>query len=181
MRNRNIFHLLAVLLFMFLLMTGSFQSAQAAEFDKNGQLSKGEVVNDDLFTGADIVVVDGEVNGNLLASADSITINGIVNGNALLLGRTIVVSETAVINGNLFAGASTIEIAGQVTGSVFGGSAALMLKETAVVGSNIYYGGYSLEMDQGSQVGIDLFAGVYQAMLKGSITAMPNSGRVQWN
>ena len=170
MKNRNIFHLLAAFLIMFVLTTGSIQAVQAAEFDKDGQLSKEEVVNDDLFTGADIVVVDGEVNGNLLAAGNSITINGVVNGDALLMGRTIVISETAVINGNLIACSSTIEIAGQVTGSVFGGSAALILKETATVGSNVYYGGYSLETGQGSQIGIDLYAGVYQAMLKGIIT-----------
>lgn len=169
MSRKLVFRLGAAMLLAFTLLAGSLQPAQAAEFDPDGSLGAGEVVNDDLLTGANFITIDGVVNGNLLAAGSTITINGTVNGDAVLMANTIVISEGAVIDGNLVAGSATIDIAGQVTGSVFGGSAAMTLADTAVIGRNLYYGGYSLEQVQGSQVGMDLFAGVYQAMLKGSV------------
>lgn len=169
MNHKPVLRFAAALLLTFMLLGVSLQPTQAAEFDPDGSLGDGEVVNDDLFTAANFVTIDGVVNGNLLASGSTVTIHGTVNGDAVLIANSIYISEGAIIDGNLVVGSATIDIAGKVTGSVFGGSAAITLKESAVVGRNVYYGGYSLEQVKGSQVGADLFAGVYQAMLKGNV------------
>lgn len=164
--TQNIF--VFFLLFSLLFVAGN-DPVQAAEFVSSGSVDSETVIEDDLFISGDQVVIDGQIDGNLLASGNVVTVNGEVNGNVLILSRSVVISDTAEIEGSLFAGASTIVIGGKISGSVFGGSAALTLNESAEIGRNIYYGGYSLEAEPGSQIGVDLFAGVYQALLKGTI------------
>jgi hypothetical protein len=144
-------------------------TVKAAEFIPEGTIPAGQTVDDDVFLSGQDVVMDGTVNGMLVAAGQTVTINGSVHGDALLMGETVTVADGAVIDGNLFTTAATVIINGKVNGSVFGGSAAAELKEKAAVGRNLFYGGYSLTSKAGSQVGMDLFTGVYQAILSGSV------------
>ncbi len=169
MEKNKRFHLISIFFCVFVLMTVIFIPVQAAEFRQDGLLESDEVIDDDLFIGGDTVDINGEVNGNLLVSGNVVTLNGKVNGNAIIMGNSIHVTEDAEVDGNLFVGSATLTIAGRVTGSVFSGSASLLLNGTSDIGRNVYYGGYSLETAEGSQIKKDLFAGIYQAMLKGSI------------
>lgn len=169
MNNRIKCSVFSFFIMISLLFGFAAQPVLAAEFNSNGVVGADEVIEDDLFIGAQDVVFDGRVDGNLLASGTVVTINGEVTGSVFAVGKTIIVSETAEIGGDLFAFSSSVIMDGKVSGSVFGGSAALKLGSTAEVERNVYYGGYSLETTAGSQVGIDLFAGVYQALLKGEI------------
>ena len=89
----------------------------------------GEVINDDLYTGANIITIDGAVKGDIWAAARTISINGLVTNSVMALAQTIsisgdighavrVVGETININGNiagdLFVAGNKINIADNV-------------------------------------------------------------------
>jgi hypothetical protein len=144
-------------------------TVSAAEFPQGGVIPAGMTVSDDVFLSGDEVVMDGIVEGMLVATGRTITINGIVDGDALLLGERIVINTGAEIRGNVFLGAGQVTVNGLVAGSLFGASSAIELGEETVVERNLYYGGFSLNAAQGSSIGKDLFAGVYQSKLNGQI------------
>ena len=154
---------------VFVLMLGLVQPVRAAEFIGGGVIGADEVINDDVFISAENVTVDGTVNGVLFATGNTVTLNGVINGDAFLAGSQIIVSDTAKISGNLFTAGQTLVVGGEVGGSVFGGSFALTLREGTKVGRNLYYGGYSLEVQPAAIIARSLYAGVYQAMLKGEV------------
>ena len=54
----------------------------------------GNVVNDDLYIGANQFVLDGTVNGDVIVGGQMITINGTINGNLFAAGQTIVINGT---------------------------------------------------------------------------------------
>ncbi len=145
------------------------QPVQAAVIDDDGVLPQGETINDDLLINGNNVIVDGTVNGAVIAAGNRVVVNGTINGDLFMFATDAILSESARVTGNVFSGARYIEIRGNVTGSVFGGSAVLTIGNNATIGRNLYYGGYSLESMAGSQINIDAFAGVYQAILNGNI------------
>lgn len=152
------------------MVLGTVGTASAAEFPKGETIPAGDTVDDDVFISGENVVVDGTVNGILFATGGKVTLNGTVNGDAVLAAETVVVSKSAVVDGNLFLGGANLILDGEVTGSVFGGSTSITLGDSAVVGRNFYYGGFSLTLGEDAQIGKDLFAGAYQALISGSVS-----------
>ena len=121
-------------------------------FDSRGgdtvTIPAGEVIEDDLYVGANIFTLDGVVKGDLIVAGSTITINGTVEGDLLAAGQSV------VVNGRVM---DDIRMAG----------AALVLGESAQVADYVVAAGNSLETKDGSSVGGDaLFAG-YQALLAG--------------
>lgn len=138
---------------IFLVLTIGFgftATAKAVEFDEDGILEEGEIINDDLFIGGDIVEINGTVNGDVFASGSIVKVNG-------------------TINGSLASGAQTILINGKVSGSVYAGSMTITLGPDAEIGRNMFYGGFNLNAEEGSIVHRDLLVGAYQALLSGEI------------
>ncbi len=113
-------------------------------------IAAGEVIEDDLYVGAQSFTLDGTVKGDLIVGAQIVIINGTVEG-------------------DLIVGAQAIQINGTVTDDarVFG--QAVQLGTEAVVGSDLIFGGASLEMTAGSLVGGDVVTGAGQALLSGSV------------
>lgn len=143
--------LLAAALFLAILASLSLPAkVLAVETDPDGQIEKGQVIEDDLFLSGERVVVDGVVTGDFYASANTIVINGVIQGSAFLA-------------------AQTIKINGSVKGSLYGASQSIELGEEARIERNLYYAGFALQALPGSQIGKDaLFTG-YQAVLEGKI------------
>jgi len=166
---KKLFYVLLPILVAVILLGGLAIPVQAAEFDHDGRLEAGQVVDDDLFITAQDVVVDGTVNGILFAGGNTVTINGKVNGDVIAVGSNVVVSDTAEINGNLFTAAQTVTVSGKVTGSVAAGCAAMTIQK-ATTGHNLYFGGYSLKVEPGVKIDRGLYAGAYQVMLNGEVT-----------
>ncbi len=165
-KNRGWWVTIIVAFLLFVMVVGT---VNAAEFTPDGTIPVGKVIDDDLFLSAEEVLMDGTVNGMLIAAGKTITINGTVHGDALLMGETVVISNGALIDGNLFTTAASIQVDGRISGSVFGASSSAELMANSQVGRNLYYGGFSLTTKSGSAVNTDLFSGVYQAILNGSV------------
>lgn len=109
-----------------------------------------EVINDDLYIGANEFILEGTVNGDLLAFAQTVTINGTVNGDLISAGQTLIVN-------------------GAVTGAIRMAGSALFVGEKARIGDDIVSAGYSLEIREGSEIGRDLVFAGGQALLSGDV------------
>ncbi len=129
---------------------GLTMTVRAVEFDDDGVIETGEVIDDDLFIGYETVVINGTVNGDVFAAGNVVTVNG-------------------TINGSLAAGAQVIHINGIVTGSVYAGSSTVTFGSGAEIGRNVYYGGFNLLAEPGSSIGQDLLVGAYQVLLSGQV------------
>jgi cytoskeletal protein CcmA (bactofilin family) len=113
-------------------------------------VQSGDIVNDDLYVGANEFVLDGTVNGDVIAAGQMITINGTINGNLMAAGQTI------VING-------TVTGASRIAGSV------LFVGEKASIGKDILGAGYSLESRKGSAIGRDVIFAGGQVLMAGNV------------
>jgi cytoskeletal protein CcmA (bactofilin family) len=151
MTNKRIILLIAIPLFLvFTIGFGVTSTAKAVEFDEDGIIEAGEVIDDDLFIFSETVEINGTVNGDVFTGGTVVKVNG-------------------TINGSLIAGTQVVHINGEVTGSVYAVSMTITLGPEAKIGRNFYFGGFNLNAEPGSYVGKDLLVGAYQALLSGQI------------
>jgi cytoskeletal protein CcmA (bactofilin family) len=113
-------------------------------------IGAGEVIEDDLYVGANTFTLDGTVKGDLIVFGSTIEINGTVEGDLLAAGQTVVVRGTVT---------DDVRIAGQ----------ALILDSDAQVGDDVLAAGFSIEDKKGSSVGGDFIYVGYQALLAGDV------------
>ena len=111
----------------------------------------GDVVNDDLYVGANELVMDGTVNGDVVAAGQSITVNGVVRG-------------------NLVAAAQTVVINGTVLGDILTAGSVIFIGEKSTIGGDIIGAGYSVELRKGSTVGRDAVLAAGQILLAANVT-----------
>ncbi|HEX8992061.1 MAG TPA: polymer-forming cytoskeletal protein [Anaerolineales bacterium] len=141
----------AVLLFALLTLS---VVTPAYAFDGRGGdkvvIQTGEVINDDLYVGANEIVLDGTVNGDAVAFGQIVTVNGTVHGDLITAAQTVVVNGT--VTGN-------IRMAGQV----------LFVGDKARIGGDILGAGYSLEIRQGSTIGRDAVFATGQTLLAANV------------
>ncbi len=109
-----------------------------------------EIIEDDLYVGANEFVLDGTVKGDVIVGGNIITINGTVEGDLWAAGQVV------IINGVVM---DDVRIAG----------AGLQLGQDANVGGDLLAAGASLETKAGSVVGGDLLVGAGQALLAGEV------------
>lgn len=151
--NRRVWGIVQALLAMVMLVVGLFfgvGGARAVEIVEGGTIPAGQTIEDDVFIGADNVLVEGDVTGDLFAVGGNIRINGTVGG-------------------SLFAAGQTISVNGEVQGSTYLAGSAANLGGSSQVGRNVYFAGYSMEAQPGSQVQRDLLTTGYQALIAGSV------------
>jgi len=119
-------------------------------------VAKTEVVNDDLFIGAESVVIDGTVNGDVFIGAQTVKITGIVNGNLHVGANSIDISGKVL--GNVYAGGQNILLSGaNIKGSLLAGGASINSDNLSVIGGSVIAGGGSILID--SKIGRSLYAG----------------------
>ena len=75
---------------------GAVSSAQAVEIIEDGVIPGGEVIDDDVFIGADNVVINGQVNGDVFAFGSTVTLNGVVNGSMFVGAQNVRVNGSVV-------------------------------------------------------------------------------------
>lgn len=109
-----------------------------------------QVVTDDLYASGETVRIEGTVRGDLVAAGREIVVDGIVEGDVLAVGQSVTINGTV---------GDDIRIAGQV----------LHLGPKARVGDDLIAAGFSLETDQGDEVGGTVRFFGYQAALAGEV------------
>jgi len=147
-------HKFISILSLLTLLTLTFTTPALAFDGRGGEdvvIKANEIVNDDLYVGANTFVLEGTVKGDLIVFAKTITINGTVEGDLIAAGQSVVINGTV---------ADDARIAG----------AGLQLGENASIGGDLVSAGASLEAKNGSSIGNDLVFGGGQTLLAGSIS-----------
>jgi hypothetical protein len=135
------------------LMVFAFASSGWAIETRTGEdvvIDADEVIEDDLYVGANSVTVEGTIEGDLVAAAGTIRVDGTVEGDVNAAGQTIIIDGTVQ---------DDVRAAGQ----------AVLLDENTRITDDVIAFGYSLESRSGSVVGGDLALGGYQALLAGTV------------
>lgn len=149
---KKFFHILINATLLALIALGV--AAPALAFDgregDNVVIGKDEVINDDLYVGAQTITLEGTIKGDAVLAGETITVNGTVEGDLIAAGKTI------IINGAV---TDDVRIAGGV----------LLLGENAQVGSDVIAMGASLEVRQGNTIGQDVVFFGGQTLLAGEI------------
>ncbi len=109
-----------------------------------------EVIDDDLYVGANVFVLEGTINGDLVVGATDITINGTVTGDVWAGGQSIVVNGT-------------------VQDDVHAAANALIIGAAAQIGDDLIAAAYSLEMEPGSELAGSLVYAGYQSLIAGTV------------
>jgi cytoskeletal protein CcmA (bactofilin family) len=109
-----------------------------------------EIIDDDLYVGANEFVLDGTITGDLIVGGSVITINGTVEGDLWAAGQVVIINGTVM---------DDARIAG----------AGLQLGPNAQVGDDLLAAGASLETQSGSTVGGDLLVASGQTLLAGEV------------
>ena len=114
----------------------------ALAFDFRGAetvtVADGEVIEDDLYAGANKVIIVGTVDGDLWAAANTIAVGGEVSGSTMAAGRMVVVYGD--IGHAVRAVGETISISGNVDGDLMVGCAALDTARSARIGGDLLLG-----------------------------------------
>jgi len=150
MNTRRFLILIGLVLLAVLLVASPVWGAVETRSGQEVRIGPDEVVEDDLYVGANEVVVDGTIEGDLVAFGRSITVNGTVEGDLIAAGQTVEVGGTVE---------DDARIAGQ----------ALLLGGGANVGDDLLAAAYSLENEPDSTVEGTLQYAGYQALLAGSV------------
>jgi cytoskeletal protein CcmA (bactofilin family) len=130
----------------------------------NVEIKADEVIEDDVYVGANNFVLEGTVKGDLVVFGQTITINGTVEGDLIAAGQSVIINGTVT---------DDARIAG----------AELKIGKTAVIGGDVVAGGASLEAQDGSAIEGELVVGAGQTLLEGSITGdvLAGTGSLELN
>jgi len=118
--------------------------------DERIVIGAGEVVNDDLYLGADEILIEGTVNGDVMAAATKITVTGTITGDLWAAGREVIIN-------------------GEIGDDLFAAAAVVTLGSKASIADDVFSAGASVESEPGSQLGGTLFLGAYQGLVSGSV------------
>lgn len=165
-RNSKVFTILTLFILLSLMLVPAVSAFDGRE---GGRVVIGadEVIEDDLYIGAETIVVDGIIKGDLYAGANTITINGTIEGDLVTGAQSITINGT--VEGDVMAFAQSVVVNGKVGDDLRSGAAAIQFGEEAVVTDDLLFGGASLELMPGAQVGGDLLVGGAQALVEGDV------------
>jgi len=145
--SKHIFKGLATILIVTLLMI--FTAVPVLAFDARSgttvTVASEEVVDDDLYVGANTVIIDGTINGDLWAAGGTITVNGIVNGSIMAVGRTVNINGD--VGHAVRAAGETIIINGDVGGDVMVGCSEVNIVSTAKIARDLLFGATVAHVD----------------------------------
>lgn len=115
-------------------------SARVVTLEKGTYIvAKDEVIDDDLFVGAQMVEIYGTVNGDVYAGAETLRVNG-------------------VINGDLHAGAGSVYLSGRISQDVYLGAGNVTVN-SAQIGDSFLVGAGNVTIDPGTTIGGSLLVG----------------------
>jgi hypothetical protein len=164
---KKVFSSLLIFVLAFFIFSVSPVSAKVITSENGGvSVAKGEVVNDDLFIGAQTVEIAGTVNGDVFIGAQTVKVTGTVNGN-LHVGANVL-DLSGVVKGNVYGGAQNVLVSSaKIGGSLLVGAATVSIDKDSSVGGSVLVGAGAFTFD--SQVKRSLYAGA------GSLTIGDNT------
>ena len=145
--SKHIFRGLGAILTLTLLVI--FTAVPVLAFDaRTGEtvtVASREVVDDDLYTAANIIIVDGAINGDLWAVARMITTNGPVNGSIMAAAQAINISGD--VDHAVRVAGQTINITGNINGDVMAAGADVYIADTARIKGDLLFAAGNVRVD----------------------------------
>jgi hypothetical protein len=115
-------------------------SAKVVTMEKGAvEITRDEVIDDDLFVGAEMVQIDGTVNGDVYAGGETVRVNG-------------------TINGDLHVGAGNVYLSGTVEQDVYLGAGNVTITGAAI-GDSLLIGAGNVNIDSNTTIGGSLLSG----------------------
>lgn len=145
-KRAGLLSFIAVLLFVLVPSAFAFDGREGQKVVIGAE----EVIEDDLYVGADQFILNGTVKGDVYFGGTRIEMNGIIEGDLMAAGQSI------VINGTVH---DDVRVAGM----------AVTLGEKAVLNDGLLFAGYSLETERGSTIEQDVMFLGAQALIAGDI------------
>lgn len=142
----KILKVLSALLVSFFLVASPVQAKIITKEKGTVTVAAGEVINDDLFIGAESADIAGTVNGDIYVGAGTVKFTGRVSGDLVVGGGTVIIDK-AVIGDSLIVGAGTVTIDEQsrIGGSLLAGTGTL--DNQARIGRNIMVGAGTIKLN----------------------------------
>lgn len=129
-------------------------------------VAKEEVVNDDLFIGAESVEILGTVNGDVYVGAGSVRVEGQINGDLVVGGGEVTIGGK--IGDDVYVGAGNVNIlSAQIGGSLLIGSGNAFIDDKSSVGGSLIAGAGNF--DNRGDVGRNLMAGAGSFKLNSNV------------
>ena len=108
-------------------------------------IPSGEVVNDDLYIGAQTINIDGTVSGDLWAGGTFITLNGVIKGGVVCVGQTVIIS--ADVGRTVRVAGQTVSISGNIDGDLIVGGTDVYIASTATIKGDLVFGAQNMRID----------------------------------
>ena len=137
---RRFIKIVAVMLITTMLMLFSATTVLAFDTrsDDTVHIPDGEVINDDLYTGANIITIDGTINGDVWAAARIISIGGIVNNSVMAIAQTINISGD--IGHTVRVAGETVNISGDIAGDLFVAGNEITMADNVHIKGDLLFG-----------------------------------------
>jgi cytoskeletal protein CcmA (bactofilin family) len=126
-----------------------------------------EVIEDDLYVGANTFTLNGTVKGDLIVFGGTVEINGTVEGDLIAAGQTVVVRGTVTDDARIAGMALTLDSEAQVSDDVVAAGFSIEDKKGSSVDGDFTYFGYQALL--AGDVAQDLTVGVNAVRLSGSV------------
>lgn len=137
----------SIILLSFLFVFVPKAEAKVATMETGSYVvSEDEVIDDDLFVGAETVEIRGTVNGDVYIGASTVLVDGIING-------------------DLHVGAGTFNLSGVVQDDVYIGSGNVTVTG-AEIGDSLHVGTGNLTIDEETSIGGSLLVGAGNILTK---------------
>jgi len=144
---KHAFQALAVLLFVSVMVFFPATAAWAADLRQGDTevIASGDVVNDDLYVGSSLLVINGTVNGDVYWAGQTLKINGKVNGSVTAVGMDINIDGD--VSGSVRAAGSTINIRGNIGTDLMVAGMTVDMTHTATIGRDLVFAASKINID----------------------------------
>lgn len=159
----NKIYYLPVLIILFCLPLAS--QAYAVKTDNFIYIAKDEVVEGNLYFGANSLNIEGKVLGDVIGLAANIKINGEISGDLIVVSQNL--NLNGKVSGNLRGLANVINVNGQVGKNATVFSESLILGSESLIGQDLLLS--SLYSEFNGRIGSNLHGYSDQAVLRGEI------------
>lgn len=152
------------------LLTMTFTSTALAFDGRGGDtvvIGANEVINDDVYVGANSFTLDGTIKGDLIVSGSTIVINGTVEGDLFAMGQSVVINGTVTDDARIAGAGLQLGEEASIGGDLLGGAASLEAKKGSIVNGDFLFGGAQALLS--GEVGGDAMFGAGALELRGQI------------
>ncbi len=134
----------SVVLLLVLITTSSAGAADLRQGDAV-VIASGDVINDDLYVAASLLVINGTVNGDILWAGETINVNGIVNGSITAIGMNINIDGE--VSRSVRAAGSNINIRGKIGGDLMVAGSTVEMTNKATIGRDLAFAASKIHID----------------------------------